>query len=503
MIDQFFGRPFRVSLLILVGTFLLSVCAYYFHLSNLILLLLFIVMTIVTYKNPVHGLSGIFLELFSNPHGHLISSEGLPFSLSLRMILFLGFFLGYTLFCFRQKKWPHPNQTSLLMLVPLAIAVVIGFVNGSVLQNLSIAFQDGNAYLFLLYAIPILSHDWKASEQRTLLQILAAGAVWNILLTFGLLYLYAHFSETSLQGWYVFLRDVRLAEITRVSGVLYRVFIQTQFFTMVLGAFILTLLFTFTSRRDQWISALCLGGVIATLLFSFSRSFWIGITFACLLLVGLLFSYSRLRKQWVTLSIWSLCSFFFSIVFILLIFLLPPGSRLFNFADALSERSTTTDVATSSRWNLLHPMISEIAQHPFIGSGFGKAVTFTTDDPRARAIHPDGTWTTYTMEWGWLELWLKMGILGPVSFLLLFAFFTKQFLRDKKTDRFWIGIGCLTSLLFLYMTHFFSPYLNHPIGLGFILFLFIFLPSNPKPVVSPVQVLQSHLLVSRQEVGNG
>ncbi|MEK7615523.1 MAG: O-antigen ligase family protein, partial [Patescibacteria group bacterium] len=419
----------------------------------------------------------------------------------LRMAIFAGFFIGYAIYCARQKRCPRLNQMPILVLLPLSCAILIGFIMGATSQTPLVAFQDGNAYLFLLYAIPILSHDWQASEQRTVLQILCAGAIWNILLTFGLLYLYTHFSEMSLKGWYTFLRDVRLAEVTRINESLYRIFIQTQFFAIALGAFFAAILFRLSTRKDAIITSVCLGGVIATLVVSFSRSFWVGILAAFFVLLGLLVWMHGRSKQWGRLLGWGACSFVFGLLLIAFTFFLPPQRGTLNFSDALSQRTTdVSDAAVSSRWNLLAPMQASIASSPFIGSGFGKTVTFITDDPRARSVHPDGKWTTYTMEWGWLELWLKMGILGPVGFLFLFVFFASQFLRYKKTDRSWIGIGCLTGLTFLYVTHFFSPYLNHPIGLGFILLLFIFLPDKPTPVTLPIKPLAKQRLVTTEEV---
>ena len=127
-------------------------------------------------------------------------------------------------------------------------------------------------------------------------------------------------------------------------------------------------------------------------------------------------------------------------------------------------------------------MLATIGEAPLLGSGFGKTVRFQTDDPRARAINPDGTWETYSMEWGWLELWIKMGIFGPLGFLFLAVFLAHAFILQVSTEQCWLAVGFLTSLAFLYGTHVFSPYLNHPIGLGFLLFAFIF--ANPMTSLS-------------------
>jgi hypothetical protein len=85
------------------------------------------------------------------------------------------------------------------------------------------------------------------------------------------------------------------------------------------------------------------------------------------------------------------------------------------------------------------------------------------------------------MEWGWLELWIKMGIFGPIGFVALFAYITIASTRMFKTEKAWIGVWVVGSSMFVYLTHFFSPYLNHPIGIGLILVFLIFLPSISWP----------------------
>ena len=116
-------------------------------------------------------------------------------------------------------------------------------------------------------------------------------------------------------------------------------------------------------------------------------------------------------------------------------------------------------------------MWETIAEQPFIGHGFGKEIVFQTDDPRVREQYASGLRRTHAFEWGWLELMVKMGIMSWVGFAALFVasiFGLKGYLRTEKS---WLGFAFLSALVMLYATHIFSPYLNHPIGLGFLLFI--------------------------------
>ncbi len=482
MIEQFFNQTFRVGFAIILAVFLISIGAYTFDIALPILLFFTLVLCVITARNPTQGLFGVFLELFSNPHGHLIFWDGVSLPISLRMAVFVGFFVGYVIFLIRTKSLPNILLSTSFFLLPLLLAILLGFTNGLLFQNPMDAFKDGNAYFFLLYAIPILGHTFSSNDRKQFLQILSAGAVWNIVASFGILYLFTHFDESVLRTSYVFLRDIRLAEITNIGSGVYRVFIQSQFFVVVFGSLLVPVLLQVVYARDRLFTSISLGSVIATLILSLSRSFWIGVLLSLIVLFALLIRSKLSPSIWRQTGPYLFFSFVFSILLVVAVSFFPfPTQRLGvgDLTDAFSKRAST-DVAISSRWKLLNPMRAAIGERPIVGHGFGASISFVSDDPRVREMRPDGVWTTSSMEWGWFELWLKMGILGPVSFLFLLGYLVHQLSYYLKTDHRWIVVGFISSLIFLYVTHAFSPYLNHPIGLGFLLFVLLFI--SPRPV---------------------
>ena len=501
MADQFFGKTFYFSLCALSFLFLISLFSYFIGGAEIFLLIIALIMIFFTAYNPVFGLLGVFLELFSSPHGQLISTEILSFDISVRMMVFVGFFIGYFIYLIKTRKNPFVESKNIYVFGVLGAAIAIGFINGFISNDVLNVFKDGNAYFYLLYVFPILSINWESKTKRQFLQAFAAGAVWNILLSFFILYFFTHVTEPLIKASYIFLRDVRLAEITNLGGSLYRVFIQTQFFALVFGAFILALIPKIQSKRETVQSTVLLGAVFATLILSLSRSFWIGIIFALFVFVFILYRYFKKEIRLKSYLICLLSSVVLSVFFILIIVLFPfPTQRVggSDLSDLFVKRFTQDeDVAISSRWKLLDPMLQTISLNPIIGNGFGKEVTFETDDPRAREIRSDGKWSTYAMEWGWLELWLKMGILGPVGFLFLFVYINKRLMTLLKSDHSWISIGLICGLVFLFATHMFSPYLNHPIGLGFILFTIIFIPKEFKSLAIQ-KSFQSNLSVQQE-----
>lgn len=485
---QFFGKTFWYALCLIVGFYILGFIGYHTDFSLGILIALTIGSAVIALRSVDTALYLPFIELFSNPHGVLITTEVSGFSVTLRMAIFIGIMLGWGIGVITKKYKPRLYDGRAQIFMILGVAVLLGFILGALTRDFMVVFSDGNAYLYLLYLLPILSVDWSQKNRHDLLQILAAGALWIASLSFITLYIFTHFGEDILRLTYEFLRDLRIAEITSLEGGAYRVFIQSHLFTIIFGL----LVFSITRRQSRrWVMGLMVV-ILATILLSLSRSFWVGVIPALVFLLIVLYQshHPNIRTLTSFLS-WSVLTGLLSVLLLFTIVYFPiPRERVTgaSLVDSLRERtSDRDDVAISSRWKLLPVLSTEIMQHPLLGQGFGASVTFVTDDPRVREIHPDGTWTTTAFEWGWMELWLKMGFLGPLGFLYAAYELIRRLWPYTWTEHAWIGYGFIAGIIFLYSTHFFSPYLNHPIGLGFLLFLVPFL-SIKKPSAMPVSV---------------
>jgi hypothetical protein len=427
------------------------------------------------------GIALVLLELFSNAHGQLLSIELNGFALSLRMIIFVAVLFAFFLQLIQKRAQINIRDKRLLIFAPLAVAVLGGFVFGVIRNGYASSFSDGNAYLYLLYILPILTIRWTSRKKHMLIQLLAAGAIWNIFISLASLYVFSHFGENVIYTSYAYLRDLRIAEITNLGSGFYRIFQQTQFFVV---AFLLLMFSILFQKKQTPLPIWGIAGVALGVIFlSLSRSFWLGFLVA---MIALVVAVVLTNKPFVSnifknVSRWTIFSII-ACVIVAAVALFPiPNQDLTgsDLAAAISKRATATDdAAISSRWNLLYPMIDSIKSHPFEGAGFGSSVTFTTDDPRAREINPSGEWSVIAMEWGWLEVWFKMGVLAPVALVYALFMLSKQLLSNKNDEQRWVSIGLVAGLVFLSVTHFFSPYLNHPIGLGYLLFCIPFIPSN-------------------------
>lgn len=491
MRDQWFGKTFWLTLGALAGCFLLSIAVFHNLGEGILLTVIGCGVLALTIWRLEYGLLAAFAELFANSHGHLVSLEVGGFDLSLREVVFLAVMIGWvvcvirgmikgTKFCALTTIFKNPI---LIYFLPLFLAIIIGYIVGLKQNEAGKAFNDGNGYFYLAYLFPILSVKWDSIKQRRLLQVMAAAAIWVTALTLGLLYLFTHLSGGALAGIYRFIRDTRTGELTRMSGVIFRVFLQAQFSVIVFALLIASWLWLKEIFKKTKIHlVILLAFLIGAVLISLSRSFWVGIIVAAIPFIVLIIRLLKPSvKNFASGAGLAVASGVVATFILAVVTLFPFPYRLGSLNDLTwlfsSRANDLGDVAISSRWNLLPEMWEEIKIAPFLGSGFGEEVTFKTDDPRARVISPDGTWTTYAFEWGWLDLWLKMGILGPLAFLWLFFGLLKGLLNDKSRPA-WLTIGLVSGLFMLYATHVFSPYLNHPLGLGFLLFLVPFIKTE-------------------------
>ena len=488
MLSQFIGKPFWITLAAHVVWFLLAVLVFQTTWTVPVIVVLALAAFLASVWRMEVGLAVAFAELFANSHGHLIDASIGGFAVSSRMAVFVGVMLGYAVRVLCRRSTVPWREERLWVFVPLLIAVAGGLITGWTQNDHGDVFADVNAYFYLAYLLPILSVSWDGVSRRILLQVFAASATWVGVVTLGLLYIFTHFPEMFLGRVYEFIRDTRTGELTKMRGQIFRIFLQAQLSDLVLAFFFVPFLFLKdVSKRARWQTFGVLTGCAAVVLLSLSRSFWIGLMAAAVVFVGWLVMY--VKPSWRTLLRgvgMDIGAFAAALVLLVGVVLFPYPYRVGAAGDLtglFSSRATdVSDVAVSSRWKLLGPLLDEIKEAPLSGKGFGEEVTFQTDDPRVRAFSPDGTWTTYSLEWGWLELWLKMGLLGPVAFLILFGWYVWRLWPGLRGERSWLAVGLLASVVSLFAIHVFSPYLNHPLGLGLLLFVLPFL--NPKPPVA-------------------
>lgn len=429
-------------------------------------------------KDPRMLFGFLLLEMVIGSHGHLFFTDLGGFRLSLRMTLF-GILAASWLARRLKSRVPvlvRPDQNRRIGMAMcfVILAVAWGSARG-VMQGrgFGAVFADANAYAFLLL-IPIALDLLKERDVFEKIKQVCAGALlWLSVKSLLLAYLVSHHFGHFLSDLYLWQRKFWLTEITRLGdGGWVRVFAASDIFLIfgVFGAELL--LWRGTKNRRLWAwSAI----IAAAFLLSLSRSLWLGVFGSAFLLTIPFFRLKLggwhdlwiIAKRDAALLALGL-AVIAGLVYVPLPERLTRGSLASLFAARLTEGD---DAAISSRWNMLPPLNKAIATSPILGSGFGATITYQSDDPRIHALYPGGVITTSAIEWQYLEIWLKAGLVGLLSvFFLLFSIGKETLAAFRTADqggKEWLFVSLLSLVAFM-IVNVFTPYLNHPLGWMFL-----------------------------------
>jgi hypothetical protein len=468
-----------LPLLLLVELF--SVFAYLLPSFNTAAFFILSALTLgVTLVRLEYGIWILFAELFIGSKGFLFYLDFDGTIVSIRIALWLIVLSVYltqlVMGGWRTAYDEWRTIPSLRWYAALAVIVLLGVVQGLVGETpMQDVFLDMNGWLFFLLLFPIM-HVMRTREQIMHIKtLLIACALWLSAKALFLLFIFAH---DPVRGVYLplyrWVRTSGVGELTEMSATFIRVFFQSQLYVLI--AF-----FILIAGRAQ-----AYGGVVrwrvwsmrallfSSILLSFSRSFWLGLIAG---LCALLFV-----RQWRAIPRTIGAALLATVVIVAVMYVPIPrfGGGGSGFGGLIQERiSTSNEAAVSSRWSLLPVLWQEVRATPIFGQGFGASVTYTSDDPRIVNTSAAGSndYTTYAFEWGYLDVWLKLGLLGVVAYLGLLASLLLQLarLKGERSALAWpLFAGAVTNV--------FSPYLNHPLGIGYLLIVTAYLgmKSNPQ-----------------------
>lgn len=502
LIPQFLSRN-TWSILGMTALFHVLAAVVLHHAASFVVLgLVGLAVLLITSKRLEVGLAIALFEMVVGAHGHLVTLayHGIP--VGLRMVVFVAVMGGWGIGLL-QKKWnmrfvPLRDVPFLALVVAVGYGVVRGVTLGNALPAL---IDDANSFLILGYLFPFASVVWSQEHRRLFLTTFFTGVLWVSLFTFALTFVFTHISPARIWDLYVLVRDTRMFEVTLLSSPAwfanslfhgdwyFRVFSQAQIFAP-LYLLLLTSCFFFlrTGKKEErvpfwfWAWYVCLFGAF---LQSLSRSFLVGFVAGAFTLFGFwLLGGRESWRMWGSIAkkkVGLVLSLFVALGFLwtLISFPVPQRPDLGSSPFYRGDHDDTRALAVSSRWNMLNPLFTAIAVSPTFGLGFGKELTYISDDPRIREITGGtGEIATYRFEWGFLDAWLKMGILGIAAYAWIFTALLGQVLKNIRAHGFWswsslrahwLEIGLVSGVVLLFAAHVFTPYLNHPIGLFYLL----------------------------------
>ncbi len=457
------------------------------YLSGIINLSAFIILGLLALVLSLYklefGLLMLLGELFISSFGYFfyLNLEGykLSFRIALWAIIMAVFIVKFLIQLIRQKRESRYLKAIkefrllkyfLILFIFIALGLLNGFFRG---YNFNLIFADFNAWLYFLLLFPIITvyfpGDKKTIERLKI--IFSASLIFISLKTLFLLFVFSH-NLSFAPDIYLWLRRNLIGEMTATASGWPRIFLQAQIFPAI-GFLILFWRRVIDFKIKEFFKKNNIGSIIigalflSTVLISFSRSFWVALLlalFISLILVWIFYSFRKLP----TLIFWLFSSALLSFVILYSVAVFPyPSPGAFK-ADFIGRISDGNEAAISSRWSQVPILIKEIIKEPFFGKGYGKTLTYLSSDPRVLKKNPSGEYSTYAFEWGYLDIILKIGLLGLVAYLFLFfKIIGPVLLRREKLD--YLNLGLSFGLLFLALVSIFTPYLNHPLGIGFLL----------------------------------
>ncbi len=441
----------------------LSIVNYFFPAySSIILVFIGVLVFALAFYRLEYGVLIAIAELIIGSKGRLFD-QGL---VSLRMVIFSAVLAAYLLKIIRErslgplqeftaKNWAWPFFLALLVFLGLGVLSGLGYA-----YPLGTVFADANSWLFLGLLFPLIAVYYQASATtfERLVQVLSGALLWLIGETFFILFSFTH-SLPFISDLYWWLRKTGLAEVTATAGSWSRIFFQSHLYP-ALAVVILPFVKIKNRAAVIILSSLSWGALIL----SMSRSFWLAVAFALGAGILMLLIWRRWRPAGQAFLKVLIPAFLgFVLIFATAAFPFPDPGKISTEAFSNRLEIDSGEPAVASRWSLLGPLWGAIKEHWLLGSGFGREIVYETSDPRFLDMQKTSTYSTYAFEWGYFGLWLKIGVLGLLSYLTLLAY-----LVFKNLKRWWAGdnlAGSLAlALLALLAIHFFTPYLDHPLG---------------------------------------
>lgn len=428
-----------------------------------------------------YGIGLLFFEFLAGQGGHYFEFLGISVRLALFGSVFGVWLVKKIFFTWLKKKLSGPIQQLLgiqtkpwhqrldtltvffiSLLLVISFSVLIGLIKG----NGILAIKDLINYSYLLLVFPLKDLLRKKEKLRQYFPIVAGGVIGITLLTFLVLFLFS-VGQTIVHGsFYWWWRSVVIGKATDLGHNFFRIVTPAHLLLLPLSLMFISLIVQKglkIEKKFKWVALAILAS--SCLLINFSRAYFLGI------LAGLF-----LLKKGLAWKRWILGFLIVLLVLILqfnLIYYIVTGQ--WSGLDFLTGRlgtmvSPESELSSRTRLVLLPLVLERIKSQPVMPNGLGQRITFINPLDNRLA-------TTFHLDWGYLEIWLELGLIGLILFAGIFlVIFSKAWKKlnnfKKQNDHFWIAFtrGALMGLLGLIIATLTGPFLFHPLGIIWICF---------------------------------
>lgn len=486
----------------------LSYTSYFYQPVNALVFLMIIFFAfILSLKDLKYGVFFVLTELGIGSKGYLFSVSLGSIAISIRLGIFLAVFLAFLIYLIRKRDFSWLKNPLFrwyaVLLVFIGWGVISGLINGN---NPTDIFFDANGYLFFglfpIFLVAIRDLDQVKQSWSVIIGSLMALATKTIIL----LFFFSHHISWVVPSLYRWSRLTQVAEIAEMGSGVYRIFFQSHIWAVIV--FFLASVFTFLLVEEKGIKfkdnkSLPALIFISTLMIfiSYSRSFWAALVVVILIMLAVFIWQKSTKKTLGQAILLFAANFILVLGFTYGIVNFPwPQADGIALGSLIEERSDdlSKEPASVSRFKLLGPLMSEVKSDFIQGSGFGTKVTYQTEDLRYIDMHDTNEYSTYVFEWAYLDTITEIGFLGLVAYLIFLGTVFKRGIEliRSTTDTYKKSfvLGLLLGLAALMIVHIFTPYLNHPLGIGILIFcITVIAVISRQPRSSPNIESESHL----------
>ncbi len=404
------------------------------------------------FKKDLRGWYIIFGEIILGGSGNYLALIGISLRTSLLIVAIIIYGLNYFKEDWRELKTDRFFFYSTLIILSLLLISSLAAINGYLHNNNPTRIvSDLIPYTYLLYFFPLrrLLTDQNFVGQITKL-VPAAIVGYSIIFIFTFLgFSLGLFQVHNLYYWWW--RDVVLGKATDLGFNFYRLVLDLHLILVPITIYYVNkVIEKQTKKIDYYILAL----LLVTLAINLTRVYYLAFA------IGLVFLARKLNwKRWLVVSASSLAFIFlaFTTIHLTTSFGKSLGWEIFGLRIQ-SIAKPNLEESSLSRMILLPKIWEKIKSHPIIGEGLGSTVTAFS--PVAKA-----TITTPHFDWGYLEIWTEVGLIGLLLWLVLLIFIA-YLLRQNKNSSCWLSI--LVTLLVINLT---SPALFHVLGILLLVYL--------------------------------
>jgi len=433
-------------------------------LQEIIFILIIIATIIFSWRKVEYGFLFLLFEFLAGHEGHCFSFNGISLRLSLFLVIMLVWFLKKMTLrksFFKKLRSLIPLEKSPLSFALLAFLFVIIFslCRGWFINSKFLALKDFLNYSYFFLIFPLSEIIGKRFFQKRSQQIIQAGIIGISFLTIIVLFLFATGIVSVHDQFYWWWRQTVFGKATSAGNNFFRIVSSAHLLILPLFLILLSLVaHRFTRKKSVIFLA-----VLASLAFliNFSRAYFLGLFF------GLIFLAQGLKfKKWIA---------FFLIVVIFLIaefgvlnFLINQNSNMLYLRQRMKSITSPEDeLSASTRLNILPRLLEKIKEKPIFGYGLGSTISYLNPLSQKQDI-------TFHIDWGYLEIWLELGLLGLILYLFILAiiFYQGRQLFKKaqgniRRQRLLVGLGAgLLSLVIATIT---GPYLFHVLGIFYLI----------------------------------